>query len=210
MWLYQFQARIQEQNESFLALARSVEQIGEGQRIAIDTLVEKIGGDKPVEFLERYNKAARERDLARRQLDLQRSISDRLAVQAQDLEKQSNDQNEKLAAVRKEAPTGSKATPRMRREMRDRLAILEESHERDQKKLEELAPFLESKDGKAVLELQHELSRTRTLAYLGWGLTAVLGLAMISAYLYYKPSIEALPVEEPQPGEGELPTHRIV
>ncbi len=70
---------------------------------------------------------------------------------------------------------------------------------------------MESKEGKAALELQHELSRTRTLAYLGWGLTAALGLAMISAYLYYKPSVEVLPpVEEPQPDDGEQPTHRIV
>ena len=60
MWLYQLQARIQDQNESFLALARAVEQLGDNQRLAIDTLIQKVGGDKPDEFLERYNKTARE------------------------------------------------------------------------------------------------------------------------------------------------------
>ncbi len=102
MWLYQFQARIQEQNDSFLALSGAVEKIGEGQRLAMDTLVEKIGGDEPTKFLERYSKAARERDLSRRQLDLQRSISERLALQAQDLEKHSKEQKDELAALRKE------------------------------------------------------------------------------------------------------------
>ncbi len=102
MWLYQIQARLQDQNDAFLALARSVEQLGDSQRLAIDTLLEKVGGEKPGEFIERYNKAARDRDDAKRQLSVQRSITDRLGEQARLLEKQVVEQDEKLTKATKD------------------------------------------------------------------------------------------------------------
>src|SRR5215468_3810270 len=50
IWLYQLQGRMQEQGEAMDALARSVERLGDNQRLANDTLVRKIAGDKPEEF----------------------------------------------------------------------------------------------------------------------------------------------------------------
>ena len=47
LWLYQLHGRIQEQNESLKALARSVDQVASNQRLAMDTLLDKAGTDKP-------------------------------------------------------------------------------------------------------------------------------------------------------------------
>ena len=66
----------------------------------------------------------------------------------------------------------------------------------------------ESERGKAALELQHELVRTRYLAYLGWGSRRSSAWRWSVAFFYYKPPLEAVP--EPEPDEGERPTHRIV
>jgi proteasome lid subunit RPN8/RPN11 len=207
MWLYQIQSRIQDQNDSFLALARSVEQLGDSQRLAIDTLLEKVGGEKPAEFIEQYNKAARERDDAKRQFEIQRSITERLGAQARSLEKQVIDQDEKLAETKKKLDkleADAKDAPKLR----ERVASLEETNHARKSQLDELAPWLDSKDGKAAVELQHELARTRYLAYMGWGLTAVLGLTLAAAFFYYKPLIE--PPPEPESEDGDRPTHRIV
>ena len=207
MWLYQIQARIQEQNDSFLALARSVEQLGDGQRLAIDTLVQKVGGDKPAEFVERYNKAAKDRDAALEQLKVQRTISETLGSRAKDLEAYSTRQTTKLEDARKTANQYEKDAKSASKLSKD-LASLKESNDEKQRKLDELAPWLESKDGKAVQELVQELGRTRYLAYMGWGLTAVFGLALLAAFFYYKPVTE--PAAEPQPEDGDRTTHRIV
>ena len=207
MWLYQIQSRIQDQSDSFLALARSVEQLGDSQRLAIDTLLAKVGGEKPAEFIEQYNKAARERDDAKRQLEIQRSITEKLGAQAQDLEKQLSDQAERLTKARSDATrfeNDAKDAPKMR----ERIANLEESIALKKSRLDELAPWLESKDGKAAVDFNLELNRTRLLAYLGWGLTAVFGLALCGAFFYFRPFAE--PPIDSDAEDGDRPTHRIV
>ncbi len=207
MWLYQLQTRIQDQNESFLALARAVQDLGENQRLAMDTLVQKVGSDKPEEFLDRYNKTARERDEAQRQVTLQRSITERLGGQARDLEKRLIDLDGQLASAKKDLEKNeseAKEAPKLR----EQIASLQESNDRRQHRLDQLAPLSESDLGKATLELQTQLVRTQYMAYLGWGLTAVFGLALAVAFFYYKPPLEV--VSEPEPDEGERPTHRIV
>ncbi len=209
MWLYQIQMRIQDQNESFLALARSVEQLGDSQRLAIDTLLEKVGGEKPAEFIEQYNKTARERDQAKQQLEVQRSMSERLGAEARAFEKQLTENDEKLEKAKKEIArleADAKDAPKLR----EQVASLQESNERRKSRLEELAPWIDSKDGKAAQELQNELARTRYLAYMGWGFTAAFGLALVAAFFYYKPLTEPGAEADSEPEGGDRPTHRIV
>ncbi len=209
MWLYQIQTRIQDQNDSLIALERAVVDLGDNQRLAMDTLVQKIGVDKYEDFYKLYNKADRERDEAQRQLAIQRSISERIGGQAKELEKQALALDGKLVSARKDLEryeNDAKEAPKLR----EKIASLEESVERKQRRLDELAPLAESDVGKATLDLQNELFRTRYLAYIGWGLTAVLGLALVVAYFYYKPPLETAAEPEPEAEGGERPTHRIV
>jgi proteasome lid subunit RPN8/RPN11 len=208
MWLYQLQTGIQDEKEALRTLALAVEDLGDNQRLAMDTLIQKIGSDKPEEFLERYNKTARERDEAKRQFSLQRSITERLGGQARELEKQAIDLKSELALATKER-NEYKTDAREAPELRKKVASLEESNEQKQRQLDVLAPLTEKDPGKALLDLQHELFRTRYLAYIGWGLTAIFGLALVVAFIYYKPLTEA--AEAPTESEGdERPTHRIV
>ncbi len=65
LWLFQLQGRMQEQNEAIVDLARNVEQLGDNQRLATDTLIRKIGNDKPEEFIAQYNQATKDRDEAK-------------------------------------------------------------------------------------------------------------------------------------------------
>jgi proteasome lid subunit RPN8/RPN11 len=206
-WLYQLQGRLQDQNETLLALARSVGEVGDGQRLAIDTLLQKVGGDKPAEFVDRYNKAAKDRDEASRKFELQRSISEALGGRVKTLESQLAEQSSKLQDAQTSlarAEGDAKEAPRLR----EQLANLEAANDKKQRALDELAPLRETADGKKALELQHELNRTRYAAYGGWGLSALLGLAIVAAFYYFKPLADAEP--ESQPESSDRPTHRIV
>src|SRR6185437_8205312 len=82
LWLYQLQGRMEDQGEAMMALARSVEQLGDNQRLANDTLIRKIAADKPEEFVAQYNKAVKERDEAERLLAVQRSMTEDIGGRA--------------------------------------------------------------------------------------------------------------------------------
>ena len=200
LWLYQLQGRIQEQSDSFLVLARSVEQLGENQRLAVDTLLQKGDGRKPADFNELYSKAARERDEAVRKLDDLRYGNDLLTNRTKTLETRAAEQAAKLERLEKD----SKDAPKLR----ERIASLEEDNDKKQRRLDELEPLAKTDLGKQVVDLSQDLGRTRWAAYIGWGLSALLGGALIVAFFYYKPFPEAEPGAEA--ADGERPTHRIV
>ena len=85
-WLYQLQGRLQEQGDSLKVLARSVDQVSGSQRLAVDTLLEKLGTETAGQFVERYERAAKARDEARRQLAAQQSINEALGLRTKELE----------------------------------------------------------------------------------------------------------------------------
>jgi proteasome lid subunit RPN8/RPN11 len=203
LWLYQLHGRIEEQNRSLQVLARSVEQFTDGQRLAVDTLLEKAGGDNPKLFAERYARAAKDRDEARHQLEVQRAINDALGARTKDLETYTATLVADLDAEQKKRTQFEKDALEAPK-LRERIDSLVEAGERKQHQLDELAPWLDSPDGKKALEFQREFAHTRYAAYLGWGCTALLGAALVVAYLYYKPLLQ------PAPEEGERPTHKIV
>src|SRR5262245_38723201 len=173
LWLYQLQGRMQEQSDSFLVLARSVEQLGENQRLAVDTLLQKGDGKKPADFNELYNKAARERDDAVRKLDDMRYGNELLHSRTKKLATrgaQTSTEVERLEKYAKDAP-----------KRREKISILEEYNDRKQRQLEEVAPLVKTDLGNKVLELDRDLARTRLAAYIGWGLSALLGGALVVA-----------------------------
>jgi proteasome lid subunit RPN8/RPN11 len=205
-WLYQLQARIQDQTDSLVNLASAVERLDDNQRVVFEPLRQKAFGDKTGELFD-WKKLAKERDEAKTKLERQRSINEMLAAGKKELEKQAFELDGKLSSARsdlKRFESDAKEAPKLR----EQITGLEESIDKQQRRLDELAPLAESDAGKAVQNLQNQLVRTRYLAYLGWALTAVFGLALVVAFFYYKPDLETAP--EPEPEGGERPTHRIV
>jgi hypothetical protein len=186
-----------------MALARSVEQLGDNQRLANDTLIRKIAADKPEEFMAQYNKALKERDEAVRKYEVQRLLTEDVGASAKGLA-------DKLQSTQKdldEAKVDAKEAP----ELRKRVANLEEINDRKQRQLDGAAPVLEYKDGQtAVVDLLRDLSRTRYVAYAGWGLSALLAAGLAATFFLYKPTVPEADAAEPQAQEGERPTHRIV
>jgi proteasome lid subunit RPN8/RPN11 len=201
LWLYQLQARLQEQNESMDAVARSVQQLGDGQRLAIDTLIRKIGNDKPEDFVAQYNKAAKERDEAVHLLDVQRSMSERLGDDAKAFADKLQSTQKELAQAKLDA----KAVP----DLRKRISSLEDSNDSKQRDLDHVAPIFGYKEGEvAVKDLLNDLHRTRYLAYFGWGISALLAAGLAAAFFFYKPTLSEEAAPDPQ--ADERPTHRIV
>jgi len=197
-WLVQLNGRVHDQGESIQSLGRSVDEIGTRQRLAVDLLLDKAGNEKPAAFVEQYSKTAKARDDAQRQLTIQRTINETLASRAKELEARTAElekANLTLEQYRKDA----EGIPNLR----DRIAGLEEIKERQDRRLAELDPWLESSDGKQALALVHELARTRTWLYVGWGCVALLGLSLLGAYVYFKP------LADDSPSEGEHAAHRI-
>ena len=90
--------------------------------------------------------------------------------------------------------------------LRERIATLKDTNDDQKRQLDKLAPWLDSEDGKKAVEIQSDLTRTRYVAYAGWGCSALLGLALAAAYLFYKP----LPEPESTPEDIDRPPHQIV
>jgi len=203
LWLNQLQGRIQEQNESLRALARLVEQSAASQHLVSDTLLERAGAADPAEFTARYERAVTARDDALRRLGIQHSMNEALAARYKDLDTRAATQAAELETAQKSLAQYEKDAQNAPK-LRDRIASLVESNERQQKKLDELQPWLESSDGQKALEIQHVLVRTRYAAYAGWACSILLGMALAALFFYQKPSTEAVP------DDIERPPHRIV
>jgi len=186
------------------ALARSVERLGDNQRLANDTLIRKIAGDKPEEFVAQYNKAVKERDEAVRSAEDWRANSKVLSGRARELDEELQSAQKKL----EEAKVDAKEAP----ELRKQVANLREISDRNKRQLDELEPFLKkSKEGGIDVDLlMNDLSRTRYIAYAGWGIGALLAAGLAATFFLYKPTVPDADAAEPQPQDGDRPTHRIV
>jgi hypothetical protein len=205
LWLFQLQGRMQEQNENIMTLARAVEQLGDNQRLATDTLLRKVATDKPEEFLAQYNKASRDRDEAGRLLAVQRSMTEAEGARAKALA-------DKLQTVEKDLAQ-FKADAKEVPDLRKRVVGLEESNDIKQRQLDDLEPFIKkTKEGGVDVDaLLREVGRSRFFAYAGWSISALLAAGLIATFFFYKPP---LPSDEPAPGmpdeDPDRPTHRIV
>jgi proteasome lid subunit RPN8/RPN11 len=204
LWLGQLLGRIQEQNESLQALARLVEQSSATDRLLSDTLLERAGGNDPTEFTGRYERVSKARDEAVRQLDIQRSINETLGSRYKELKTRADLVSSDLETAQKKLDLFQKDAEEAPK-LREQLASLQEIKGRQQRELEELAPWLESPDGQKAVAVQRDLVRTRYAAYAGWSCSALLGLALAALYFFQKPAAT------PESDENvERPPHRIV
>jgi len=202
LWLSQLLGKVQQQNESIQALATIVEKSASNQRLVNDTVMERSKLEKPLDFPAQYERAVKERDEAVRQVGIEHTITNALGSRASELETRASilaadleSAQTKLARYEREAIEA----PRLR----EKNAELVESQRRMQEKLEEIAPWLDSPDGKAAQAMKKDLARTRYVAYLGWGFSALLGLALAALYFLSKPVLVA-PVDD-----ADRPTHVI-
>jgi proteasome lid subunit RPN8/RPN11 len=202
LWLNQLQGRVQEQNESLRALARLVEQSAARERLVSDTLLEKAGTADPGEFAARYERAVTSRDDAVRRLEIQHSFNEELGARNKDLDTRATTLAADLDAAKKSLALYEKDAQDVPK-LRDQIVSLEELAKGQKRRLDEVQPWLESPDGKRAVALQQELVRARYAAYIGWGCSALLGLALAASFLYGRPAVD------PATGEHQPSPHRI-
>lgn len=203
LWLYQLGSRIQEQNESIRALAQSVDQAVSNDRLAMDSLLDKAGTDDPARFLERYERAAKARDEARRQLATQQSINETLGTRNKELELESQKLADQLQQARKrqeELEPFAKETP----DLRKRVEELAEAKARLQTDLEEKTAVVDTVEGKQVEEALRKLGLFRTATYVLGAVSALLAAAV--GYLITRPADE--PDAEQQTAKAK--SHTII
>jgi proteasome lid subunit RPN8/RPN11 len=194
-WLLQLNSRIHDQGESILALVHSVEDVANRQRLAVDALLDKAGVEKPTALVERYAKAARDRDDAERRF---LHVSDSLANRTEELKAKSAEL-EKARKALENFKQDAEDAPKLR----DRIAELEEQNQKQKAQLDEAAPLIQSPDGQKTIALAHDLARTQTLMYVGWAAVALLGASLLGAYVYFKP------LADDAPSAGDPSAHRI-
>jgi proteasome lid subunit RPN8/RPN11 len=202
LWLYQLHGRLVAQTEALRGLTRSIDEVSSAQRLALDTLLEKSGGDPAAKLAERYAMAIKTRDDALHAIAVQRTVNDALGEKTKDLEDRATILAKDLAEARKkltELEPQAYDAPKLR----ERVESLEDSNGRLQRRLDELAPWIDSADGKRALALQRDLGYFRVATYTGWGFVGLFLLGLGGAYIYYKPLLEQTPPE------AEHPPHRI-
>jgi proteasome lid subunit RPN8/RPN11 len=210
LWLYQIQGRLE-------FLTRSVEQSSASQHLVSD-IIKRAKLEKAADFNALYDETAAERDEARRQLENQRNTNDTLSNESKELKAKLADRDERLGDALKSLGDYQKVAPDPGK-LREKIADFEESERRQTKELKELRILSELPEGKKVLDIEHQLTRATIAAYVGWGFSVFLVLALVTVYFYPKPSddpasgdattTDAAP-EQPAPDENERPTHRIV
>lgn len=200
--LYQLYGRVREQGDSLKALASSVDQVVGNQRLAMDTLLEKAGTDSPAQFAERYERAAKARDLARRQLAAQQAINETLGARTKDLELETAKLASDLEAARKSQEkyeSDAKQAP----ELRERISGLEEAQGRLKRDLDEKMAVAETVEGQKVGKVLRRLNMFRTATYILGATSAVLAAAV--GYLYMR----CLDEPDPEQPSAHAETHRI-
>lgn len=193
LWLYQLHGQIQEQGEALKSLRDSVSQVSGGQRLALDTLLERAGVEKRAEFMERYEVASRARDEARKQLAAQQSINEVLVTRAGMLEGQ-------VKKLSSELEEDRKLVERYEADAKD-APDLRQSVNKLTSELEEKSKIAESVEGQKFADLLQRLNFYRYVAYFCGALSLLLVLAVV--YLCYRP------ISGPEPGTPEPLPHRI-
>jgi proteasome lid subunit RPN8/RPN11 len=201
IWLYQL-------NESLSLVSRQIEQSAAGERVVREMLLSKVTGEKPVSFEALLDKARSDRDEAERTLHVQRTTQDTLSSRITQLETQAGELTKLLDATKKKLERTDKDAHDAPA-LRENIANLQASNERQQKELDEIKPFLEKDEGKKIRATLAELGRTRYAAICGWTCSALLCAGLIALYLYYKPLADDGTVISEEPQAEDRPTHRI-
>jgi proteasome lid subunit RPN8/RPN11 len=201
-WLYQLHGRIQEQGDALKALSHSVEQVGDNQRLAMDSLLDKAGTESSLQLVERYKLASKARDEYKRQLLAEQTNNQTLGNRTRDLEAQAKTLTTTLETARenlKKAETDAKDVP----ELRDRVNVLNEKLEKRQRDLDEKTAIAETLEGKKVDEVLRRLGFFQMATYI-LGATSVV-LAAAAGFLYMR----MLGEPEGEVQAAEPPPHQI-
>jgi hypothetical protein len=129
-------------------------------------------------------------------------MNDALGATVKELELRAKALAKELDDARKKAADNERDASEARK-LRESNIALEDRNARLKDDYDQVAPLLETSEGKKFLALHQELTRTRYWAYGGWFAAALLGLGCAAFYLYYKPLMEDAPAE------GEHTPHRI-
>jgi proteasome lid subunit RPN8/RPN11 len=201
--LNQLHGRIREQGEKIDSMSRLVEQSSASHRLVSETLAEKGKIEDPAEFTSRYARVAADLGKALDRLESQRSLNEDLQTRKDSLDKE-------LAAVKKSRDAYQKDADEAPG-LRKLVAELEKTSALQKAELEELRPLGALPEGKEFLTVQRSLAIARLWAYLGWGCSLFLGLALGASYFYQKVAAGAEPDEAPEPSPAPVPrpTHRI-
>jgi hypothetical protein len=202
LWLYQLHGRMQEQADALKALSSSVDQVAGGQRLAIDSLLERAGKDDPAKFMARYDVAARARDEARRQVTVQQSINETLGARTKDLESQTAKLTVELDDAIKRVEK-YKADAEQAPNLREQVAKLEQASTQLQRELDEKTAIAETADGKRAAEVLKRLNFFQYVAFFCAVLSLLLALAV--GYLYIRP----IPAPDAEQPATEPEPHRI-
>ncbi len=197
LWLFQVHAQLGEQAQLLLSLQKRLDDSANGQKLALDTMLDKISGEDPSKFVERYEKTARARDESHNRLLAELAVNETLGLRAKTLATELDEARAKL----KEAEVDAKDAP----DLRKRLAALEEANTLQERELEEARPIVEAAEGVKARELVDSLKLYRTACWAG-ALASVL-LALTAVYFYFRSLPEPEPTKtEPRPNTT---THRI-
>ncbi|MDR3620046.1 MAG: Mov34/MPN/PAD-1 family protein [Paludisphaera borealis] len=195
LWLFQLNTRLGEQTEALVALQRHLDDVAGGQRLAVDTLLDKVGGEDPSKFIARYERTAKARDESHNRLLAELAINETLGLRAKEL---AADLDAARASL-KESEADAKEAPALRK----RLGELEKANTLQERELEEKRPIVEATDGEKAKELVDALKLYRTTTWAGALASLLLGLTAV--YFYFKSLPEPQSTIQPSPT-----THRIV
>lgn len=189
-WLVRVDARAAGQADALAALRREVEEAATGRKLAIDVLLEKVGGETPELFIERYDKLARARDEARKQADAGRTAVETLGLRVQELEEAAEGLRGELADARKTLKVheaDAKAAPKLR----ERLAELERVEADRLAEIRDQRAILETAEGTKAEATYRALNAYKTAAYAGGLVSLVLGVAAVFLLVRSTPPVPA-------------------
>ncbi|QEH32289.1 Mov34/MPN/PAD-1 family protein [Aquisphaera giovannonii] len=201
LWMYQLNARMQEQADTLKTLAGAVDRTAGSQRLAVDTLLDRAGKESPADFQERYERVGKARDEARAKAAAQEAVIVALGERTKDLEQRSAKLAEDLAAE-KEKAEANEADAKLTRKLRDRVADLESDHDR-------LKAISETVEGKAADEALRRLGVFKTATYALGFLSLALAAALAIVYTRSIDEPASAPSPTPPPRPSEPTTHRI-
>ncbi len=186
-WLRQVDARMEGQAEALASLRREVEETAPGRKLAMDLLLEKVGTETPELFVERYEKLARSRDEARRQVAAQHSAAEDLGLRVKELRTTAAALATDLEAAKKALSTyeaDAKEAPRLR----ERTAELERVGAEQLAEIEDQRAILETIDGVKAEAAHRALNAYKAAAYAGGLVSLILGVATVFLYVRSVPA----------------------
>jgi hypothetical protein len=158
-----------------------------------DALQKTISDKKSPTFDALYEQLDKDLRTANSNYDTQLSANRALAIRTKALETAAGELRTELAATTKE---------RDKFKIDAEIATSEIASLKKQAK-ETVDALTDSFGGEKKLAITQELVRTRYAAYGGWACSALLGIGLLAAYIYYKPLVDDAPRID------DHPTHRI-